>query len=94
MNGGSRSLLAIFISASLTIIDNLDAFRCAFAPDEANAPLIVDPDIMLTLPVTAQSLEPVSWYCRYVSHFSASSSIRSFHRATVPMLQNLRLYWR
>ena len=48
------------------IIDDLDAFRRAFAPDEAESPLIVDPDAMLTLPVAAQSLKPVSWNCRHV----------------------------
>jgi hypothetical protein len=48
------------------IIDDLDAFRRAFAPDEADSPLIVDPDTMLTLPVTAQSLKPVPWNCRHV----------------------------
>jgi len=40
------------------IIDDLDAFRRAFAPDEAESPLIVDPDAILTLPVAAQSLKP------------------------------------
>jgi hypothetical protein len=48
------------------IIDDLDAFRRAFAPDEAESPLIVDPDAMLTLPVATQSLKPVSWNCRQV----------------------------
>src|ERR1035438_2248127 len=64
--GGSRSLLAVFIFTSLMIIDDLDAFRCAFAPGEADSPLIVDPDTVLPLPVTAQSLKPVSWNCRHV----------------------------
>jgi hypothetical protein len=53
------------------IIDDLDAFRRALAPDEADSPLgslmwIVNPDTMLTLPVTAQRLKPVSWNCRHV----------------------------
>jgi hypothetical protein len=47
--GGSRFLLAILVFTSLMIIDDLDAFRRAFAPDEADSPLIVDPDTMLTL---------------------------------------------
>src|ERR1035438_7802745 len=42
------------------IIDDLDPFRRARAPDEADPPLTVDPDTMLTLPVAAQSLKPVS----------------------------------
>jgi hypothetical protein len=48
------------------IIDDLDAFRRALAPDEADSPLIVDPDTVLTLSVTAQSLKPVSWNRRHV----------------------------
>jgi hypothetical protein len=48
------------------IIDDFDAFRRAFAPDEADSPLIVDPDTMLTLPVAAQSLKPVSRNRRHV----------------------------
>ena len=48
------------------IIDDLDPFRRACAPEEADPPLIVDPDTMLTLPVAAQSLKPVSWNCRHV----------------------------
>src|ERR1022692_1063072 len=38
------------------IIDDLDAFRRAFAPDEADS----------TLGVTAQRLEPVSRNCRHI----------------------------
>src|ERR1019366_5514240 len=64
--GGSRSLLVIFVFTSLMIIDDLDAFRRAVAPDEANSPFVVDPDTMLTLGVTAQRLKPVSWNCRHV----------------------------
>jgi hypothetical protein len=51
------------------IIDDLDVFRRAFAPDEADSPLIVDPDTVLTLSVTAESLQPVSWHCRHVLQF-------------------------
>jgi hypothetical protein len=51
------------------IVDDLDAFRRAIAPDEADSPLIVDPDTMLTLPVTPKSLKPVSWHCRQVLQF-------------------------
>jgi hypothetical protein len=48
------------------IIDDLDAFRRAFVPDEADSPLIVDPDTMLTLPVAAERLKPVAWNRRHV----------------------------
>ena len=58
--------LVIFMFASLVIIDDLDALRRAFAPEEANSPSIVDPDTILTLPVTTKRLKPVSRNCRHV----------------------------
>src|ERR1017187_7978888 len=67
--GGSRSLLAIFVSTSLMIIHDLDAIPCAIATDEADSPLIVATDPMLTLPVTAQRLQPASWNCPHVLQF-------------------------
>src|ERR1019366_6913628 len=63
--GGSRSLLVIFVLTSLMIIDDLDAFRRSVPPHEANSPLVVAPDTMLALGVTAQRLQPVSWNCRH-----------------------------
>ena len=42
------------------VIDDLDALRRALAPDEADSPLIVDADTVLTLPAAAQSLKAVS----------------------------------
>ena len=64
--GGSRWLSAIFVFTSLMIVDDLDAFRRAFAPDKAQPPLVVDPDGVLAPPVTVQCLEAVSWDCRHV----------------------------
>jgi hypothetical protein len=55
--------------ASLVIIDNLDALLRAFAPEEADSPSIVDPDTILTLPVTTKRLKPVSRNCRHVLQF-------------------------
>jgi hypothetical protein len=55
--------------ASLVIIDDLDALRRAFAPEKADSPSIVDPDTILTLPVTTKRLKPVSRYCRHVLQF-------------------------
>jgi hypothetical protein len=48
------------------IIDDLDLFRRALAPDKADSPLIVDPDATLTFPVAAQSLKPISRNCRQI----------------------------
>src|SRR5208337_1795915 len=58
--GGIRLPLAILVFTSLTIVDDLDPFRGAVAPDEADSPSIVDPDTVPTLPAAAQSLEPIA----------------------------------
>lgn len=42
------------------IVNNLHTFRCARSPVETYSPLIVNSDAVLTLPVTCQSLKPVS----------------------------------
>src|ERR1039457_4689221 len=64
--GGSRSLFVMLLGASLMIIDDLDAFRGAFAPDEADSPLIIDPYTMLALSIAAQGLQPIPWNRRQV----------------------------
>jgi len=43
------------------IIRDLDIRRMAISPPEADSPLLVDPDAVLALPVTLESLEPVSY---------------------------------
>lgn len=48
------------------VIYDLDRFRRALAPDKADSPSIVDSDAILTFPVAAQSLKPVSWDCRQI----------------------------
>ena len=42
------------------IIDDLDALRRAFAPDEAESPLIVDPDAVLTGSVSAEHFHVIA----------------------------------
>ena len=41
------------------IINNLNILAIAFVPPEYNAILIVDPDAMVSLPVSLQRLKPV-----------------------------------
>ena len=71
------------------IIDNLDVFRSALFPSKAHSPLIIDSDAVLALLVAGQSLKAISGNGTRSSSFSASSSIRSFRRATL-MLPNFR----
>lgn len=95
--GGSRSLLAILVFTSLMIVDNLDAFCRVFAPDEADLPLIVDPDTMLTLlfryvhhmgitggNTRASVTEPVPPPCAssHVARFAGARVRRRYHFLT------------
>ena len=62
-------MFAIFALTSLMVIDDLDVFRRAIALDEADSPLVVDPNTKLTLPAAGKSLKPVSWDYRHVLKF-------------------------
>jgi hypothetical protein len=42
------------------VVDDLDLFGTGVGPDEADAPLVVDADAVLSLAVTAHLLEPVA----------------------------------
>jgi hypothetical protein len=42
------------------VVDDLDVMWVALLPDEANSPLVIDPDGMLPLAAASQCLEPVS----------------------------------
>ena len=83
--GGSRSLFAIFVFTSLMIIDNFDAFRRAFAPDEADSPLIVDPDTVLPQSVADQGLEMVSG-----NRCEVGQRSRSVHMIQLPLCHVLK----
>ncbi len=43
------------------IIDNLNFVCAALGPHEADAPLLVDPDALLTLSVTSKLLQTIPW---------------------------------
>ena len=45
----------------LVVIDDLDVERVGGAPDEADAPLVVDADAVLTRTGTFESLEVIAW---------------------------------
>lgn len=49
------------------IVDDFYITRTSRGPDEANAPLIVDPDAVLSRAVTAKRFEPVArWHLEFV----------------------------
>jgi hypothetical protein len=45
------------------VINNLNPMGAVNRPDKADAPLIIDPDAVLTLPITAKSLQVIAgWH--------------------------------
>jgi len=43
------------------VIDDFDIVGIAIVPCKADAPLLVDPDCILSLPVSSESVKPVPW---------------------------------
>jgi len=43
------------------VIDDFNVCRCCIYPLKADAKLTVNPDVVLTSPVTGRCLKPVSW---------------------------------
>jgi hypothetical protein len=43
------------------VINDLDVVDISLSPGEANPPLLIDPDAMLSLAIAFQSLKPVVW---------------------------------
>jgi hypothetical protein len=41
------------------IVDYFDIIRVTFSPFEANSPLFIDANAVLTLPIASQHLEPI-----------------------------------
>src|SRR5437588_12688305 len=58
--GISVSVLFIF-SSSLVIVDDFHVVAMTFAPDKADAPLIIDSDRVLSFPISSQGLQLVPW---------------------------------
>src|SRR4051812_6970018 len=56
----SRSSRLMLIASSSVIVHNLDIPRGSLAPFEADPPLIVDPDAVLTAPVAVQSFKTIA----------------------------------
>ena len=51
------------LSSKSVVIDDFDFVRMSISPNEANPPLVVDADRMLTFPACFKSLQSISrWY--------------------------------
>src|SRR6185312_5193630 len=49
------------VPTPLVIVDDFDIRRALLGPHKADAPLVVDPDRMLSATISAQSFQPVRW---------------------------------
>src|SRR5579872_2429172 len=56
---GSRSFVRLFTRASM-VVDDFDVMRLAISPNEANSPLVVDPNTMLPGAVALEGLQAVA----------------------------------
>src|SRR6516225_4598925 len=54
------------VAIGLVVIDDFDIGRSFFGPREADAPLIIDPDRVLSPTTTGQRLQPVCRWCAQV----------------------------
>ena len=53
------------------VIHDLDIVRIAVRPTKADAPLIVDPDAVLSRPIALEPLEPIpGWHPKVIERFS------------------------
>jgi hypothetical protein len=49
------------------VVNDLDVLGASSGPAEADPPLVVDPDAVLTLPIAAKGLKPISrWHAQVV----------------------------
>jgi hypothetical protein len=85
-----RQLLCSHRSSSVRV-DDLDLMRVAVPPLEADPPLVVDPNAVLTRPLPRELLEPIpGWYSKIVEGlsgiehygFSQSNSLQTSRKPT------------
>jgi hypothetical protein len=89
MGGNFCSLI---IASLRMIIHNLDVVGISIPPFEADAPLVVNADTVLTLSVTRQFLETIRrWYAQILQDLS---SIQNFESPSCNPLDILREFTR
>jgi hypothetical protein len=64
------------------VIDDLHPVRAVFRPDQAEAPLVVDPNAMLPLAIALEGLKPVAGRDPQFVEVNGGVHMRSFLRAT------------
>ncbi len=63
------------------IVHDLDIVRVSACPTEAESPLVIDPDAVLTCAISQQFLKPIRRWDHQISSVVAASRILSFRRA-------------
>ena len=65
--GWVGDIFRLLIFLLLMIVDDFRVIGVAIVPAETNPPLIIDPDAVLSQPVSAQRLQPVPrWHSRRI----------------------------
>jgi hypothetical protein len=72
------------------VVDNLHVQNAFIRPHETQAPLVVDADAVLPLPVTRQHLRQLPGGARSDSRLAAACNCVSLRSATLLMLANRR----
>src|SRR5258708_29465958 len=60
------------------VVDDLDALSPSISPNEAEAPLIVDPNAVLTRPAAARRLQPISGRSGQIAQFFCIMKLPQF----------------
>jgi hypothetical protein len=68
------------------IVDDLEVICVAISPNEANPPLIVDPDAVLALPIRSKVLQPIARWCPEITE---ASGVLDLHELSVCHLDDV-----
>jgi hypothetical protein len=60
------------------VIDDFDLLGASIPPYEAEAPLVIDPDAVLTRTVSAQRLQPISGWSSQIAQFLRIMNLPQF----------------
>ena len=72
------------------IVRNLDVERIAIDPVKADPPLLVDPDAVLPLAITAKLFEPIAWVGQIAQFFGAPKKSQLAECRTLDILRKPR----
>lgn len=72
------------------VVDDFDLFRTRCFPDEANAVLVIDPDTVLTAPISSQRLQLIPGRHAQVGEFLGN--VKCVQLAAGYLVQSARKY--